>query len=248
MGSLFHNLGMAVGRVVRKANWIAQELTGTDDQVIEAEYRYGRDLARAIVEEQAGGRSLPDSDLLNAVGQRLTTCLTNRKRRITFSLLPGPGINAYAVPGGFIFVTEPLLVLLSKQEDCIAFVLAHEIGHVVCGHARDRLLSNAMLSTLSLATPASGQWNGLFRRVAKDFVSSAYSQEHELEADGWALRLLQKAGFDPAAGTVVLQCLAKLHEEDPILSEYFSSHPPIVRRIAEMRRLLPGNARPRTEL
>lgn len=240
MANFFRNLGKALGPTVHRANWIRLELVGTEDEAVEAEYRFGRDLARAFAKEQPPDSSVKTSDQLNAVAERLTSCVRNRKRQFTFFVLSTPKLNAYALPGGFIYVTELLLLLFDRKHDHLAFVLAHEMAHIIRGHARDRVLNNALLSTLSLTAPASGAWHALSRRIAREFLNSTYSQEQELEADELAIRLSRAAGFKPAAAIDALQQLEQLQGDKSSLSDYFSSHPPTDRRIARMKRLIGG--------
>jgi beta-barrel assembly-enhancing protease len=238
MPSFFENLGRSCGRMFRKARWLGQELTGTEDQALEAEYRVGRDLAEALAAELPEDQKPVQDDRVDACGQRLVACVTNRKRRFRFWVLPSRAVNACALPGGFIYITEPLVTACQPDEAHLAFVLAHEMGHVVRFHAKDRILGNSLLSLVLTAAPASGVLHQGLRALSRQFLQSAYSQEQEFEADAVGVKLLRFAGFDAAAAVRVLRLLQARAGRESELSSYFSSHPPFPTRIAHAQRLI----------
>jgi predicted Zn-dependent protease len=237
MPGFFENLGRRCGRTLRKAGWIGQELTGTEAQALEAEYRVGRDLAAALAEDLPEGQRPVADPQVAACGQRLVACVTNRLRRFQFAVLPTAQLNAFALPGGFIYITQPLVALCGREESELAFVLAHEMAHVVRAHVKDRILGNSLLSLVLSATPASGAWQASLRRLARQFLENAYSREQEFEADAVGVKLLRFAHFDPAAAVRVLQLLAECAGQQSELAAYFSSHPPFDERIARVQRL-----------
>jgi Zn-dependent protease with chaperone function len=138
-------------------------------------------------------------------------------------------INAFALPGGFVFVTEPLLDLCGADRDEIAFFLGHELGHILRGHARDKLTASTFLNAVGSRLPGAGT-------MLRQILNKGYSRELELEADREGVRLAGAAGFDPQAAIRALNRLAQISADHAGALEYFSSHPPISERIRQVER------------
>ena len=181
--------------------------------------------------------------------QALTDCLLNKNRRFTVTLIHNGPPNAFALPGGFLFVEQSLLELCDWNPDEAAFVVAHEVGHVVEGHAIQRLVSDRVIGQAIGRLPIGGMPGMLLRQAAALFVTTAYSREQEFSADHFAARLTSAAGFDPAGGARLLgrlQTLERQQEAIP-LADYFASHPPLVDRIAAINRQIGPTALPAPE-
>lgn len=240
MAKLFYSLGKMAGPSVRKGRWLWRSLTGSEAEIIEAEHEVGRDMARALAEQMP-----PDSDpgtqkLLDEMGGRLASRLTNKARRFTFRVVAADEANAWALPGGFIFVTRALIELCERDPHEIAFILGHEAGHVVRGHAMDRILNSTLLSAASRAAPAGRVLTPRVVQMGVQFLQKAYSRDQELEADEFGARLTASGGFDPQAAVRMmmrLQAKAGAGAEEPLFV-YFSTHPAFGVRIAALRRLL----------
>jgi len=240
MSKLFYNLGRKVGPKVRKAKWIWQSMTGTEADIIKVENDVGRDLAHEIRRQLK-----PDTDpliehLLGEIGPRLAECVANRHRTFSFEAVEGAEPNAFALPGGFVFITRSLVELCGASEDEVAFILGHEMAHVIRGHAMNRIISNTAISTAARITPARGLLSGWLQRVGVQFLESAYSQDLESQADKLGVRLADAAKYDPQAAAQLLSRLAKLSRppEEFYLGSYFSSHPAYNIRIQTINRLL----------
>ena len=144
--------------------------------------------------------------------------------------------SAFALPGGFVFVAEPLANLCAYDADELAFVLGHEMSHVIRRHAIDRLISQKVLSAASLASPGRGVLGPWIRRVGLQWLERAYSQDQEFEADELGVLLMRAAGFD-LAGSV--RALNRFHRLTPSsdrsgLGAYLSTHPPVQDRILRL--------------
>ena len=233
MTRLFYNLGRKVGPRVRKAKWIWQSVTGAEADAIKVEHEVGRDLAHEIRTQLGPGREPQIEQLLNVIGHRVVSCVANKSRVFSFETVEGSEPNAFALPGGFIFVTKSLVELCRQDEDEVAFILGHEMAHVIRGHAMNRIVSNSAIAAASRAVPIRGAISGWLRKVGIRFLESTYSQELESEADQLGVRLMAAAGYDPRSGVQLFQRLAKLNSapEKFDLGSYFSSHPPFDVRI-----------------
>ena len=215
------------GPKVRKAKWIWHSITGSEADTIKAEYEVGQDLAHEI-RNQLGLDTEPQSgQLLSEVGSHLVVRVTNKLRTFNFEVIKGSEPNAFALPGGFIFVTISLLELCDWNQDEIAFILAHEMAHVIRGHAMDRIVVNSTIAVGAKATSIQGLLKSWLGKVGVKFLESAYSQDMELEADKLGTRLVTAAGYDPQAPIQLLSRLRKLNQTDKQSSfgNYFSSHP-----------------------
>ncbi|MCP4261178.1 MAG: M48 family metallopeptidase [Planctomycetes bacterium] len=233
MSGLFYNLGRKVGPKVRKVRWFWQSIAGTQAEAIKIEYDVGLDLAREVKSQLEIDDQPQTEKILKEISPRLTACVVNQARKFDFKAVKGAEPNAFALPGGFIFITNSLMELCQYNHNEIAFILAHEMGHVIRGHAMNRIISNSAISTASRVAPVRGALSGWLRNVGVKFLISAYSQDMESEADKLGARLVGAAGYDPQACVKLLSRLAKLSK--PVgqfdLGSYFSSHPPFDERI-----------------
>jgi Zn-dependent protease with chaperone function len=150
--------------------------------------------------------------------------------------------NALALPVGSVFVSWPLLALCQWQRDEIAFVLGHEMAHIVRQHTLNRIVKDAALSLLlrqSFGKNAASAW---LSKVGRQMLGCAYSTDDELEADVFAVGLVRTAGGDALAGERLLEKLAQgaLGQSVGIAGDYLATHPPLIERIANLRARRPG--------
>jgi predicted Zn-dependent protease len=140
------------------------------------------------------------------VGQALAKVSELPELQFTFTVLNSPIVNAFALPGGYVYVTRGLLALAGSEAE-LASVLAHEIGHVTARHAAGRV-QQAQRMALGGATGRGAGRDGV-GEVGQDATAyvQGYSREQELEADTLGIRYLARAGYDPAA---MASFLAKL--------------------------------------
>jgi len=230
---LFYNLGKKVGPKVRKAKWVWQSMTGTEADAIKVEHEVGRDLAHEIRSQLGPGREPQIEQMLNEIGHKVVACVANKLRVFSFEVVEGAEPNAFALPGGFIFVTKSLVELCRRNEDEVAFILSHEMGHVIRGHAMNRIVSDSAIAAASRVAPIRGAVSGWLRKVGVQFLESTYSQDLESEADQLGVRLTAAAGYDPRGSIRLFTRMAELKSapEKFDVGSYFSSHPPFHVRI-----------------
>ena len=201
--------------------------TGSEADAIQAEREYGWECARQFATQFSGRAPAAAEELVKAVGSRLAAAVKNPTREFDFRVVRAGTANAYALPGGFIFVLEPLVDLCAQDPDAVAFLLAHEIAHVTLGHARSQLTAATFLNAVVARLSGAGL-------LLRELLGKGYSRELELEADREGARLAAAAGFDPRAAARVLQRLALVSGEHAGLAEYFASHPPFADRIKKL--------------
>ena len=237
MGEFFFDLGRKAGAGVRKGRWIWASLTGSEAEALEAEYQAGCDLARAFDGKASFDDDRRSRELLDEITERLTGRLTNKQRRWRVAPTQTDEVGAFAFPGGFLYVTRSLLELCRYDEDEVACVVGHEMGHVVHGHAMERITSQLLTTAATRAARIPGgllsQW---ILGAGVSLFHNAYSQDRELEADEFGARLAAAAGYDPRGAIQVLERLQEVEADGGLpLAEYFSSHPPLELRIQRLR-------------
>jgi beta-barrel assembly-enhancing protease len=241
MNSFFYNFGRKIGRAaipaVRRSQWIWQDLTGSEEDVARAERALGEALA---VEVRAVSQRVDDPELSRWMDD-LTRSVASRvkKARCSFhcDILQTDSPNAMALPGGFIFVSLALIELCDRQPDELAFVIGHEIAHVVRGHARERIRNETALRAASAVTARAAPMLGWVQHKGLALLRSAYSRDREFEADELGYRLALAAGFQADGAIQLLERIDRLAPPLDPPGEYFSSHPPASDRIAALRAL-----------
>jgi predicted Zn-dependent protease len=237
MASFFYRLGRMVGPKLRQANWVFRSLTDTDAEALRAEQAVGRDLASAFLQQMELDREPAAEAILVDLKYRLARCLRNRTRHFQFLAVKAQEINAFALPGGYVFVTRPLLDFCQWNQDELAFILGHEMAHIVQGHAMDRMLANSMIrATLGRLTPVGGLLGQPVVGLAANLLNQGYSQDNELEADRVGIQLAHCAGFDPSAAVRLFFRMRSLGGARSPLGGYFSTHPSLEIRIHELNR------------
>jgi predicted Zn-dependent protease len=187
--------------------------------------------------QQHGGEH-PDQAaqaLVDRVGQRIVAQSDAAKTdwEFDFHLLADPRtVNAFALPGGQIFITAALLSQF-ETEGQLAGVLGHEIGHVVARHSAQRMAKQQLTQGITgavLVAAGGGGGEAQLAQMVGQMVNMKYGREDELQSDELGVRFMAQAGYDPRAMIGVQQILARQHEgEAP--PEMFSTHPSAPNRI-----------------
>ncbi len=183
-----------------------------------------------------------DQALVNQIGDRIISQSDAKKSpyRFQFHVLRDPKtINAFALPGGQVFITEGLLHKLTTPGQ-VAGVLGHEIGHVVDRHgaqhlAKERLtqgLGGAAVIATSDPNDPSSRRNAAIAMAITQMVNLKFGRNDELAADQLGVRYMSQAGFDPNSMIDVMKVLASQGGAPP---EFFSTHPNPEHRIQKIQ-------------
>ncbi len=225
--------------------------TGKDEMVlvsVEKEIAMGRSIARGA-EEQYG--LYPDPELqqrVNDIGQKLAKVSDRPALIYSFKVLHGEElekdarINAFAAPGGYIFIFKEMVDFVETDE-ALAAILAHEIAHICAKDGVMKLQSS--LGTLGLQILAiAGQTDR--RTYVKSQVAIAqlmmqYSREAETRADERSVEYLRRAGYNPEVAITFMEKMLEKKMSDPIRRyHYFRSHPYVSERIATLKKAVYG--------
>ena len=137
---------------------------------------------------------------INEIGQRLVAYSTMPDGDFTFTLLDSPDINAFALPGGFIYVNRGLLAFLETEEE-LAGVIAHEIGHITENHhgrRKSQQMTSTVLSTTAYILTGSGDLYDAAQMYGAEVISG-FGRDMELEADAAGATSMHRAGYDADA-------------------------------------------------
>jgi predicted Zn-dependent protease len=192
------------------------------------------------VGEVAAGRILGAAALLdvsaaqryiNLVGSLLTQRVDSNYRW-RFGIIKTDSVNAFATPGGFVLITSGLVKQL-QNEDELAFVLAHEINHVLRRHhykvvQRQRLAETA--AKQMQATSGDANFASLSQASAQIYARGL-DKNSEFEADRLGAELMTQSGYDPVSAMGVLERLQKLKGDDPRAELLFATHPSPAERL-----------------
>lgn len=192
----------------------------------------------------------PDEQLqeyVKTVGQKLVSSSDASKSPYTydFHLLADENtINAFALPGGQIFITYGLLKRL-QTEDQLAGVLGHEIGHVVHRHSAEHmakarltegLTGAAVIATYDPNNPAS-RGSAAVAALIGNMVNMKYGRDDELESDRYGVKYMLESKYNPEAMIDVMKILAEAGGPNR-QPEFFSTHPNPENRVAEIKKAI----------
>jgi predicted Zn-dependent protease len=149
--------------------------------------------------------------------------------------MDSPEVNALALPGGHILLTQGLMTLSDTSEDQLAGILAHEIAHVELGHCRKALIRKNRTEALQLFLSLANRRPGTASSIVEHLAKLGISRESEMEADDFAFQLLLKSRYAPI-GLVQFLEKAKERERIPEWLTFLSTHPGNNERIERLRR------------
>lgn len=209
------------------------------------EIRLGLESA-PIMSSKMGGE-IPSSDPRAQVVQNLGNYLVshtiakNSPWKFQFHLLADDKtVNAFALPGGQIFITLGLLNKLQNEAE-LAGVLGHEMGHVIERHTAEQMAKNQLGQTMAVAVGTAASDHSQNAYMLASFVNQMiqlrYGRQDESEADEWGIQLTTQAGFDPTAMIEVMKVL-KAQSKGGEGLEIFQTHPNPDLRIKEIQEYL----------
>lgn len=161
---------------------------------------------------------------VDAVGQRLAAVSHRQDLRYTFTLLDSTEINAFALPGGFIYLTRGLLAYMNSEAE-LAAVLGHEIGHVVFRHGMQRMRRDLGLRTAIQGLLSDHGNMAKLAQVGASFRGLSFGRVHEDESDAFGMELAYQAGFDPSGAPNLWKRMQEKFGSGSGIQGYLSTHP-----------------------
>lgn len=207
------------------------------------EMSLGREAHPGIMKENGGAyNDARVTQYVGDMGQRLVRNSELSEYPFTFTLLDTPLVNAFALPGGYVYVTRGIMALVNSESE-LASVIGHEIGHVTARHSAKRYNNQMFAGLGSVLIGAATGSNALANSVGQgaQLYLMSYSRNQEHQSDELGIRYSSRAGFDPYAASDMLNALDNEHKLQLILadragepqkSDFFSTHPNTQDRIS----------------
>lgn len=203
---------------------------------------------------QEYGGLYPDQEVQNqvkAVGNKLISVFNrdlqgkgiDNPYRFDFHVLrDNQTVNAFALPGGQIFITAALLGRL-KSEDQLAGILGHEIGHVIHRHSSQQMATTELYQGLAgAATAAGGDMGGAqIANYVAQVKLMKFGRDDELQSDEFGVKYMINGGYNPYAMIEVMEILAQAGGGDMNRDEFMSTHPSPANRIAKIKEHIAKN-------
>lgn len=179
---------------------------------LEGEREVGQEMYDELMAE---GGAYDDEELqayVNRLGQRLVAESHLPDLEFTFTVMDDPAINAYATPGGFVYVNRGLLAYMNSEEQLVG-VIGHEIAHVTARHhgrRKSQASTNKAIATAAYVLTGSAALYDAANIYGAEIISG-YGREMELEADGLGAEYMFRAGYDPQA---LLEVIGVLKDQE----------------------------------
>lgn len=220
----------------------------------EQEIQFGENMSAVLL----GTRPLYENKAINVYVNKVGMWLAANSSRPDlpwhFGVINSTAINAFAAPGGFVFITSAMLMQLENEAQ-LAAVLAHEISHITAQHhlnaIKEHANRSAVTETLFISAQAyqdnagaSSQdieyrtWAKKVSAMAQNLYVKGLDKEDEFQADQYGIRLLAKSGYDAFAYIENLQVLASIAADDSALALLYKTHPTPEQRLAALAQQL----------
>ncbi|HEX8707931.1 MAG TPA: M48 family metallopeptidase [Pyrinomonadaceae bacterium] len=176
------------------------------------------------------------------IGQRVARASLRPNLVYRFHVVKDSQINAFSGPGGHIYVTTALMNLANDDE--LASVLSHEVGHVVARHSLKTIQQSQALRGLAglfgsltgIAGDTAGELGNAAATIVASGLLAVHNREEEREADFLGVRAMPKAGFNPRGMVTMFEKLQRMSQSDgDLLGSLFADHPDVTERIENTR-------------
>jgi len=231
-----------------------QRAIRTVSSISQQEKQAGAKQHPQLLDEFGGAYAGPQAKYVEGVGRRVAvqSGLSNAQGDFTVTLLNSPVNNAFAIPGGYVYVTRQLMALMNDEAE-LAGVLGHEIGHVAAQHGQRRqqaaqrnAIGGTLLQVLTGALLGDSALGGLLQKgigTGSQLLTLKFSRTQEYEADDLGIRYLASSGYDPRALSTMLASLAAQSSLDARVAgssrsmpEWASTHPDPASRVGRAAR------------
>jgi predicted Zn-dependent protease len=207
----------------------ANPVTGEQDFVLmseDQELALGRKYHAQIIKEYGKYDDPALSEYVQSIGDKVARKSHRSNLVYHFTVLDSPEVNAFALPGGYIYVTRGILAYLNSEAE-LAAVLGHEVGHVTARHAVRRHSTATVTEILGgiIASQSGIRGAGDAVNILGTALVRGYGREHELEADRLGAQYLARTGYNPKAMTDVIDVLKDQEEFESELAQVENREP-----------------------
>lgn len=212
----------------------------------ETETAIGRSVQQDLLKKKDLSKDINLNERVKKIGRRLVSVSERKDIEYGFYVLEDDQLNAMALPGGFIYVNKGLAQILNDDE--LAYVIGHEVGHVTGRHIAKKLQVNmgyqlilgiAFAGLGDKAQGATAQITAQGVDTIYNLVSLGYSRQDEYQADRFGVRYSNSAGFDPYSALSALEKIKKVDGPNWKILGYFRSHPYVDERSAVLKTYIP---------
>ncbi|MFP3940495.1 MAG: M48 family metalloprotease [Thermoanaerobaculia bacterium] len=209
---------------------------------VQQEIEMGRQAHEQVL-ESIGAHEDPELQrYVDRIGQRLAQASERPDLPWTFTVVDDPSINAFALPGGFIYLTRGILSHMQSEAEMVS-VLGHEIGHVTARHSVERL-SKAQLAQVGLVagmiySPELRNYGDL-AQTGLQVMFLKFSRDDERQADDLGFRYMNQAGYDPGEMVEMFQVLERVSEGtgQGRLPDWLATHPNPTDRVDRLQQAI----------
>ena len=223
-------------------------VTGQEEQYYystEREVQMGRSISKQVAEQLKIAQDPLMTKRVKDIGKKIVAVCDRKDIDYEFDVIDDPEVNAFSLPGGFVYVNSGLVEKVANDDE-LAGVIGHEVGHIVARHSIKRL-QGSQLSTLLMVLVSQAPSSGQVATAADAAITQlmlGYSREDEFLADQLGTRYLKKAGYNPQAMLTFLQTLQKIDKKRPLQPiNSYKTHPYVPDRIRVVRQELGGHMR-----
>jgi len=245
-------VGEATGTISRQQGESIRKSTAAvakslEDFTPQQEYYIGRSVGAIVLVKYRALADARANAYLNTLGQTMARVsdMPELFGGYHFVVLDSDDINAFATPGGHIFITRGL-IRCCRTEDELAAVLAHEIGHVQLRHGMQAIEKARMTEALTILAQEGAKslgsrevaqltqaFGGVISDITNTMINNGYSRSYEYQADAAAVSILERMGYSPGALTRMLNIMAK--QIRPGGTDFAKTHPSPQNRIAQLK-------------
>ena len=207
------------------------------------------EIGQGVAANLLGAAPLVNDEALQAYVNQLGWWLAQQTERRDlnwrFGVLDTDSVNAFAAPGGYVFITKGLLLNMRSEAE-LAGVLAHEISHVLQRHHLNAIQKNAktgLVADLASMAVSNSKYGGLGEKAigaGTELYARGLDKEDEFEADRMGVVIATRAGYEPYGLPAVLQTLDSMNAQDSSLALMFKTHPAPQKRLELLDAVMAG--------
>jgi beta-barrel assembly-enhancing protease len=240
-GTISRSQGDSISKSTRAVSKSLEDFTP------EQEYYIGRSVGATVLVKYQGLANTKANSYLNVLGQTLAQAsdMPELFGGYHFLVLDSDDINAFATPGGHVFITRGL-IRCCRTEDALAAVVAHEIGHIQLRHGMRAIEKARTTEALTILAQEGAKsfgsqqvaqltqsFGGVISDITNTMIKNGYSRTYEYQADAAAVAILRRTGYNPGALTEMLGIMDK--QLKPGGTDFAKTHPSPQNRITELK-------------